>query len=200
MKSEGTPEYGNVEPEFPKWLLPHTVAGDSGFRMILENMADGVVALDRDLRISYFNRAASEITGFSRAEVIGRYCRDVFQTCHFTDRCFLRESMETGKSFMNLESCILNKNDQKVLVSVSAAPYRDAMGEVVGGIQVFRKNSAPGDLSEEPLEGYSFHGIVSEHRSFREIFRVLPLIAESDLTSTLHKRLKNDGGELRLPL
>ncbi|KPK85751.1 MAG: hypothetical protein AMJ94_18710, partial [Deltaproteobacteria bacterium SM23_61] len=41
---------------------------------ILESIADGVFTIDRDWRITSFNRAAEKITGVSRRRAIGQKC------------------------------------------------------------------------------------------------------------------------------
>ena len=46
--------------------------------LILGNVADGVFTVDRDFKITFFNPAAEEITGFSRDEAIGRPCFEIF--------------------------------------------------------------------------------------------------------------------------
>ena len=38
---------------------------------ILDSVADGVFTVDQEMRITWFNRAAEEITGFSREAQLG---------------------------------------------------------------------------------------------------------------------------------
>jgi PAS domain S-box-containing protein len=45
---------------------------------ILENIADGFVAFDRDFHFIYVNRAAEQIAGKSRNEMLGQFLWDVF--------------------------------------------------------------------------------------------------------------------------
>ena len=46
---------------------------------VLDNISDGVLTYDRDLRITGINRAAEEILGYSGADIVGRGCREVFR-------------------------------------------------------------------------------------------------------------------------
>ena len=46
------------------------------YRAILETIHDGVYFVDRQRRITYWNRGAERITGFLRQEVMGRGCKD----------------------------------------------------------------------------------------------------------------------------
>lgn len=47
-------------------------------REILENIQAMIVALDRDLRIGYVNRAFEEVAGYSRDEILGREYFEIF--------------------------------------------------------------------------------------------------------------------------
>ena len=48
---------------------------DPGFLMnVFETMRDGLMIVDKEGNILYFNRAAEEITGYGKAEVTGKQC------------------------------------------------------------------------------------------------------------------------------
>ena len=46
---------------------------------VLDCVADGVFTVDADWRISFFNKAAEQITGMRREDVIGKPCREIFE-------------------------------------------------------------------------------------------------------------------------
>jgi len=66
-------------------------------QMILGAMPDGVFSVDRSFCITSFNRAAERITGYSREEVMGKPCREVFRSNLCGETCPLKESMKTGE-------------------------------------------------------------------------------------------------------
>ena len=41
------------------------------YREIVENMHDGIYFVDRERRITYWNKGAERITGYTAAEVVG---------------------------------------------------------------------------------------------------------------------------------
>lgn len=49
-------------------------------RRIVENLHDGLYLVDRDRVITYWNRAAEKISGFTAGEVVGRSCSDSILT------------------------------------------------------------------------------------------------------------------------
>ena len=46
------------------------------YATLLDNLYDGVYFVDRDRRITFWNKAAERITGFTKAEVLGKRCAD----------------------------------------------------------------------------------------------------------------------------
>jgi PAS domain S-box-containing protein len=149
---------------------------------ILDSIADGVFSVDQDFRITSFNNAAARITGFTREEAIGQYCREIFRSRTCIGNCPLRESMETGKDIVGLEVDILTKQNEEIPVSVSVAVWKDERGNPIGGVEVFRDLSPIVELKKRLEEKYSFKDIISRSKKLLEIFRILPDIAESDAT------------------
>ncbi len=73
-------------------VLERVLAGRRNLERILDNFPDGIVAHDIRRRIVYFNRAAEEITGFSREGVLGKDCHEAFGTPFCGGRCGFQEA------------------------------------------------------------------------------------------------------------
>jgi PAS domain S-box-containing protein len=61
---------------------------------ILEQSADGVMILDRHLRITVFNKALSQMTGWPAAEAIGRFHDEIIQWISLKTESDLRAALE----------------------------------------------------------------------------------------------------------
>jgi len=72
---------------------------DDQYQIILDNITDGVYAIDLNWRVTYFNRAAEKITGIPVKEAIGRSCFEVFRSNVCESNCVLRETLDTGSLF-----------------------------------------------------------------------------------------------------
>jgi PAS domain S-box-containing protein len=46
---------------------------------ILNSIAEGLITVDQNFKINFFNHAAEAITGYSKKEVLDQYCKYVFQ-------------------------------------------------------------------------------------------------------------------------
>ena len=113
------------------------------FRAIVESLHDGLYFVDRDRRITFWNKAAERITGYSSQEVMGRHCADNIlmhvdpwgtQLC--LNLCPLSATMADGLSRVT-EVYLHHKDGQRVPVSVRTTAMRNEAGEITGCIELF---------------------------------------------------------------
>jgi PAS domain S-box-containing protein len=155
---------------------------DKFFNVILNSIADGVFTTDSDGKITFFNKAAEEITGFTSKEALGRFCFDIFRADICQSRCALKETIRTKKEIINLPVTVLNKKGKKIPISISTAVLKNEKGKIIGGVETFRDLSTIEELKKELQQKYTFGDIISKNHQMHEIFNVLPNIAESDST------------------
>lgn len=162
---------------------------------ILNCVADGVFTVDNRKRITFFNRAAEEITGFTRQEALGQRCSEIFRTQTCDKCCTLEEVQRTQKNIVNRHVRILTRDGRSILVSISAGILLDSAGNMAGGVETFRDLSAEETLRRKIEKSYTFHDIVSRHPSMHELFAILPDVAESGV-SVLIEGQSGTGKEL----
>jgi diguanylate cyclase (GGDEF)-like protein/PAS domain S-box-containing protein len=118
------------------------------YATLLDEMFDGVYFVDLDRRITYWNKGAERITGFSASEVTGRSCSENIlvhvdgcgnQLCE--NGCPLTAAVRHNDVGV-LDIFLHHRDGHRVPVAVRAAPMHDAEGRVVGAIEVFSDNSA----------------------------------------------------------
>jgi len=155
---------------------------DDATAAILESISDGVFTVDRDWRITTFNRAAETITGVPRREAIGRRCADVFRASMCEAGCALRETMASGQPVINRAAFIVDTGGRRIPISVSTALLRDARGMVIGGAETFRDLSLVEELRREIAGRFQLGDLVSQSPAMRRLCDLLPQLAESDST------------------
>jgi PAS domain S-box-containing protein len=155
---------------------------EAAYETILDSIADGVFTVDGRWRITSFNKAAEHITGFSKAEAIGRCCYDIFRASVCQTSCVLRRTMETGVELINIPVNIVTADGVEKPISVSTAVLRDRRGTIRGGVETFRDLSAIERLRRALAKEYSFQDIISKNHRMQELFSILPDVAESDST------------------
>ena len=107
-------------------------------KTILESMDGGILAIDKNARITFFNHSAEEITGFKREEVLNKDCRDILKSDMCEEACPLKETLETGKTIFNYEIVITNKAGNKIPVNITTSPLRSRNNEIIGAVENFR--------------------------------------------------------------
>jgi len=168
---------------------------DKFFNVILNSIADGVFTTDSDGKITFFNKAAEEITGFTSKEALGRFCFDIFRADICQSHCALKETIRTKKEIINLPVTVLNKKGKKIPISISTAVLKNEKGKIIGGVETFRDLSTIEELKKELQQKYTFGDIISKNHQMHEIFNVLPNIAESD-SAVLIQGVSGTGKEL----
>ena len=149
---------------------------------ILESISDGVFTVDKQWRVMSFNRAAREITGMTTAEAVGKKCWEVFRSNMCGQECALRRTMKEGRAFFNCTTHITRHDGRQVPVSVSTSLLKDAEGQVLGGVETFRDHSLVEELRRELSGTCRMGDIISRCRAMKEIFDILPQVAQSDST------------------
>ncbi|HOO55787.1 MAG TPA: sigma 54-interacting transcriptional regulator [bacterium] len=149
---------------------------------ILDSIAEGVFTVDREWRVTSFNRAAEEITGIPREQAIGSLCREVFRSNICETECALRQTIETGRQIINRHIYIVRADGETIPISISTAVLMNEQGELIGGVETFRDLSAFEELRKQLNSSYALGDIVSKNHEMRRLFEILPGIAESDST------------------
>ena len=107
----------------------------------LRSAGDGVLSVDRDLRVNYINPVAEVLTGWKKEEALGR---DIEEVLPVTDprgrpcapaKLALSEgivvTLEAGHTALSREGAVYSIDD-------SAAPVRDNDGNIMGAVIIFR--------------------------------------------------------------
>jgi len=130
------------------------------YERIIENLYDGLYFVDRDRIISYWNKSAEQISGFTANEVVGKSCSDNILThvdidgntlC--TEMCPLAATIADGKP-REVEVYMHHKDGHRIPVSVRVSALTDRDGNIIGGIELFTdfSNQAANDLRVKELE------------------------------------------------
>jgi PAS domain S-box-containing protein len=147
---------------------------------IFESISDGVFTVDENWRITFFNRAAEEITGVGRKNALGKTCWEVFRADACETGCPLRRTLENGKPIVNRTAYIVTAEGARIPVSISTALLKDAKGKVIGGAETFRDLSVEEELKQQ-LQGGA-REIVTHSPAMRQIMGMLPDVAASGAT------------------
>lgn len=102
--------------------------------LIIENAADGVIAVDINGCVIMINPAAEGITGYSQKESLGKPYENVIGDRGY--RSPILDTLEHGIDHVALEVDYPAKH-QIIQISVSTSQMRNAQGEVIGALVIF---------------------------------------------------------------
>jgi PAS domain S-box-containing protein len=107
----------------------------------LESVGDALIACNHHRRVELMNPVAQHLTGWTLEEAKGRRLETVFSTVDEETREPLKNPASWGETkdpAATNHSLLLSKDGTEYLINQSAAPIRDAKGEVAGVVLVFR--------------------------------------------------------------
>ena len=129
------------------------------FRDVFDDLFEGVYFVDKDRGITFWNQGATQITGFTAEEMVGRFCYDNLLN-HVDEQgnqlcfggCPLHETLQDGKP-RSAQVYLHHKNGHRVRVRIRIRPLI-MQGEIVGAAEVFSNADTTElyDLNNQELE------------------------------------------------
>lgn len=165
----------------------HGFGTEAELRAFADALPEGLFTTDLAGKVTWWNRAATQITGWSREEALGRDCSmlagDAVNGCFCGTgpiRCGLLELGHTSKT------CSLRTKDGRLLCIVkNATPLLAPDGSPVGALESF---TAVGSAGIEPrcdwpaVRGRGGRELAGKHPAMVELFRTVALVAQTQAT------------------
>lgn len=102
--------------------------------LIIENAADGVIAIDRQGDVTTMNPAAEVITGYQRHELVGQPYSMLFDNTQFYSPVL--DTLEHGTEHVALEISFPGR-DRTIELSVTTSRIHNTHGEMIGALVIF---------------------------------------------------------------
>nr|WP_279355782.1 PAS domain S-box protein [Fundidesulfovibrio agrisoli] len=110
---------------------------------IVDSTGDAVTGHTLDGIVTYWNKGAEELYGYTAAEAVGRNLGDLIVPAEMLGELLANtERISHGDSFTRIESIRQNKAGQRLIISLSTSPIRDAEGNVIGAASIARDITA----------------------------------------------------------
>jgi len=161
---------------------------EATLRSVADALPDALFTTDLEGKVTFWNRAAERITGWSRAEAVGRDCSilagDAVNGCACGSgpmRCGLAETGRTSKT------CTLRTKEGRLLSIVkNAVPLRTPDGATTGALESFTAVEEVQEqscgLPDAPPRAGGPCGLVGRHASMRDLYETIDLVARSNAT------------------
>ncbi|MBU0480034.1 MAG: sigma 54-interacting transcriptional regulator [Proteobacteria bacterium] len=148
--------------------------------LVLDNLQEGIIAHDNDRRIFFFNKAAERITGYSRHEVLGRDCHQVFPGSFCGGNCsFCNADRPPVLPATPYHLQFTSGSGELRHLEMSVTPVTDRLGAVQGVVASFRDRSREMAMASRLGEIERFSGIIGRDSRMQEVYQTIRELADS---------------------
>ncbi len=148
------------------------------------------MVVDAEGNILFFNKAAEEITGYRRDEVIGKQCTMLdSDTCVVLTDAGVKKSCDLFKtgSVCNKKCRIRSSDGRAVYLLKNAVILKDSAGEIVGGVEtmtditsLYMKELEIEELKQELRQEYWFMGLLGKSAAMTKLYEQIRNAAMSE--------------------
>ena len=160
--------------------LENLIADKRNLEYVLDNLMEGIIAHDTNRNILFFNRAAENITGYRKEEVLGRDCHQVFGSPLCGKRCSFCGEAPESLTHIAYPMNILNKAGELRRLEMSVTGMTDESGCFVGVLAAFRDTTDLIGLQTRLGELTSFAGIIGRDRKMLQVFEQIRELSNND--------------------
>ena len=147
---------------------------------ILDNLSEGIIAHDRERRILFFNRAAEEITGYLREDVLGRDCHEAFGGPFCGSRCSFKEGRPDSMDRLSYPLNILTRKGEPRRIEMTVNGREDEAGRFVGIIASFRDVTDLIGLRIQLGDLKGFAGIIGHDPKMLQVYKQIRDMSTND--------------------
>ena len=164
----------------PKLSLEKLISNQKNLERVLDNLKDGIIAHDLNRRIFYFNRAAEEITGYSRKEVIGKDCHKAFGEPFCGGHCSFLNDKPTLTDRSEYSTNLITKGGESREMEMSVVMMKDDNDLDFGVLACFRDITDLQNLKIRAGDSTGFSNIIGMDNKMLMLFRQIKDVAEYD--------------------
>ncbi len=154
----------------------------SHLEAIFRSVAEGIVAVDSELKVTQANQAAEAICGFRGAEATGRVWGEMALDCSLACRKVLSLALQGRVPVKRQRLTCFSSEGRQQLVVANATPLQDKAGRHLGAVLVMRDITRLAQLERELEERRGFHRLVGSSPAMQRVYRLLEDLAETEAT------------------
>lgn len=146
---------------------------------ILDSLTEGVIALDKNFNIIFYNHAAEKITGLTKSEVIGKKCSEICKSASCKIDCPIVKVLETRNPVIDFDAFIFNKSGNSLPIRLNASILFNHHKQPIGGIISFRRILNALRSNHYLHNEQNFYGLIGRSEPMKEIFILIKEISQS---------------------
>jgi len=157
-----------------------SIADHENLIRILDSLKEGIIAHDLNRRIFFFNAEAERITGYTRKQVLGQDCHEVFGAPFCGQRCSFCNDSPPEVDFAEYPLNITSKTGEPRRIEFKATMMRDRQGDITGVVAAFTDVTELLALQHRNAEMHCFGNIIGNDPKMRAVFQQIMDVAQYD--------------------
>jgi PAS domain S-box-containing protein len=161
-------------------LLYKNLENRKNLENILDNLSEGIIAHDRERCIVFFNRAAEEITGYLREDVLGKDCHEAFGGPFCGNRCSFQDGPPNSLDHLSYPLNILTRKGEPRRIEMTVNGRKDNAGRFIGILSSFRDVTDLIELKIQLGELNGFAGIIGRDPKMLQVYEQIRDMSTND--------------------
>ncbi|MEZ0328748.1 MAG: sigma 54-interacting transcriptional regulator [Dissulfuribacterales bacterium] len=157
-------------------------------KTFFSDLNEGVLIVDAEGTILFFNKAAEKITGYSFEEVLGKDCSLLDSDTYIIHNGAIQKRCPIliGRDIIRKNCHMKRKDGTKIHVLKSVTPIKDLNDKIIGGIELMvdmtsLKRWPQNDISEQSVRlSNGFMGIIGNSPIMLTLYKQIKMAASSD--------------------
>jgi PAS domain S-box-containing protein len=156
----------------------HSLLDRNNLNLVLDNLKQGVIAHTPERIITVFNKEAEKITGYSKQEVLGKDCHQIFGAPFCGAKCsFCSDTPAFFSDTKEYPITFITRTGDTRQLEMTVSAVIDNQGEFKGVIASFRDLTDSISLSLKAESLSCFNGIIGKDHTMQEIFQQIRDVA-----------------------
>ncbi len=141
----------------------------------------GTLILNTERKIILINRALEALIGYSSEDVKGLPCHSIIRSKACINRlsCPASSAKDPSDS-ISIESDLINCDHQLIPIRITCSPFIGSNGKILGYLEIIEDLRGLKGSQEKKNTFFGFESIIGKSPEMERIFRILPILAESD--------------------
>ncbi|ACN15365.1 sigma-54 dependent transcriptional regulator (PAS domain protein) [Desulforapulum autotrophicum HRM2] len=155
---------------------------EQSLKIILDSLNMGIFTVNRGGLITFFNRAAEKVSGFSRMNLLGKACGTLFagegkQVCQALKQVLADRIPATA-----VRGELLSFQGEVIPISGDYIPLLNDHGGVIGALAAFQDMTLVQQLNQAIKGQYHFHHMIGKDPAMQRIFDMVRVVAKTEST------------------
>jgi len=162
-----------------KSLINGLFALPVAFLPLMDEIPVAIALLTPNRKVVLINRALEALTGLDHQTAAGIPCAHVMRSNICLQQCPAARLTDASEPVC-IQGDLVNRDRKKIPIRVTFAPVRDTDGHLVGFMETVEDVRLLQELDGKIGKAYGFGQLVGRSQQMERIFRILPVIAQSD--------------------